>query len=192
MHGDGNADRPSAAPWIALLLVCLGLFGIAVSVTGLWTDLPPPAVGGTCGPGQGTSETAIEALVDPASIGAGPEPAAVNAAARANWSQFVHECQSATNDRALATLPVLIVSVGITVVGVLLLKRRTGRRADPAPNPNTDTGWPPLPEALLGGSQPFVTSPPAIAVGEGAPEEVGVTTPPSPYDPGTGTSPSGR
>ena len=176
---------------MALLLVCLGLFGLAVAVTGLWTALPPPAVGGTCGPGLGTSETAVEALVDPASIGAGPEPAAVNTAARANWSQFVHECQSATNDRALATLPVLIVSAGITVVGVLLLRRRTGRRAEPAPKPTSDNGWPPLPEALLGGGHPYVTPPPAMAIREGAPEGPGPIIPPSPYDPGPGTSPSG-
>ena len=185
-------NRSSSTPWIALLLVCLGLFGLAVSVTGLWSALPPPAVGGTCGPGQGTSETAIEALIDPASIGAGPEPAAVNAAARANWSQFVHECQSATNDRALATLPVLIVSAGITVVGVLLLRRRSGRRAGPTPKPTADTGWPPLPDALLGGAQPNVSSPPAMAVRQGAPGGAGSLIPPPPYGPGPGISPSGR
>ena len=183
-------SRPSSTPWIGLLLVCLGLFGMAVSVTGLWTALPPPAAGGTCGPGQGTSETAIEALVDPASIGAGPEPAAVDTVARANWSQFVHECQSATNDRALATLPALIVSAGITVVGVLLLRRRTRRRPDPSPEATTGIGWPPLPEALLGGSQPFVTS--SVAAPGAAPEGVGTTTPPPPHGPGPGTSPSGR
>jgi hypothetical protein len=185
-------NRTSSTPWIALLLVCLGLFGLAVSVTGLWTNLPPPAVGGTCGPGQGTSETAIEALVDPGSIGAGPEPGAVDAAARTNWSQFVHECQSATNDRAVATLPVLIVSAGITVVGFVLLRRRSGRRAHPAPKPPADRGWPPLPDALLGGGQPYVASPPAMAVREGVPEGVGSIIPPPPYDPGQGTSPSGR
>jgi hypothetical protein len=185
-------NRPSSTPWIALLLVCLGLFGLAVSVTGLWTALPPPAVGGTCGPGQGTSETAIEALVDPSSIGAGPEPAAVNTAARANWSQFVHECQSATNNRAVATLPALIVSAGITVVGILLLRRRSRRRADPAPQPTAELGWPPLPEALFGGGQPFVTSPPAMAARPGPPEGVGTTAPPPQHDLGPGPSPSGR
>jgi hypothetical protein len=182
-------NRPSSTPWIALLLVCLGLFGLAVSVTGLWADLPPPAVGGTCGPGLG-SETAIEALFDPASIGAGPEPAAVNAAARAQWTRFVHECQSATNDRAMTTLPVLIVSAGITVVGIVLLRRKTRRRADPAPPPPAELGWPALPEALFGGGQPFVTS--AVAARPGSTEGVGSTAPPPPHDLGPGPSPTAR
>jgi len=171
----------SSTPWVALLLICIGLFGIAVSVTGLWTDLPPPAAGGTCGPGFGSSETAIEALVNPGSIGAGREPAAVHTAARANWLQFVHECQSATDDRAVATLPTLIVSVGIATVGLLLLRRRSGRRAGPGAGPTSDVSWP-APGRF--GSQPLVTSPPAMAV----PDPVGHTTRPSPYDPGTGTS----
>jgi len=178
-------------PWIALVLVCLGLFGLAVSVTGLWADLPPPAVGGTCGPGQG-SETAIEALVDPGSIGAGPEPAAVNAAARAQWTRFVHDCQSATNDRAATTLPVLIVSAGITVVGIVLLRRKTRRRADPAPPPPAELGWAPLPESLFGEGRPFVTSPPAMAARPGPAEGVGTAAPPPPHDLGPGPSPSGR
>jgi hypothetical protein len=172
------------------VLVCLGLFGLAVSVTGLWATLPPPAVGGTCGPGLG-SETAIEALVDPGSIGAGPEPAAVNAAARAQWSRFVHECQSATNDRAATTLPVLIVSAAITVVGIVLLRRRTRRRVDPTPPPTAELGWPPLPEALFGEERPFVTSPPAMAAHPGSPEGVGSTHPP-PHPLGPGPSPSER
>jgi hypothetical protein len=183
-------SRPSSTPWIALLLVCLGLFGLAVSVTGLWADLPPPAVGGTCGPGLG-SETAIEALVDPASIGAGPEPAAVNAAARAQWTRFVHECQSATNDRAVATVPVLIGSAGITVLGIILLRRKARRRADPAPPPTAELGWSPLPEALFGAGRPLVTSPSAMAAGPGPPDGVGTTTPPPPHDLGPGPSPSG-
>jgi hypothetical protein len=183
-------NRPSSTPWIALLLVCLGLFGLAVSVTGLWADLPPPSVGGTCGPGQGSSETAIEALVDPGSIGAGPEPPAVNAAARAQWSRFVHECQSATNDRAVTTLPVLIVSAGITVVGIVLLRRKTRRRADLAPPPTAELGWPALPDALFGGGQPFVSSPPAMAGRPGWPDGAGTTTPPPPHDLGPGPSPS--
>lgn len=185
-------SRPSSTPWIPLVLVCLGLFGLAVSVTGLWADLPPPAVGGTCGPGQGSSETAIEALVDPVSIGAGPEPAAVNAAARAQWTRFVHECQSATNDRAVTTLPVLIVSAGITVVGIVLLRRKTRSRAHPTPPATAELGWSPLPEALFGEGRSLVTSPPAMAARPGPPEGVGTTTPPPPPDLGPGPPPSGR
>jgi hypothetical protein len=161
-------NRASLAPWTALVLLFLGLFGIALAATGLWAALPPPAVGGTCGPGRG-SETAIEALVDPASIGAGPEPAAIGGVARAQWSQFVNECQTATNDRALATLPVLVVSIGMAVTGFLALRRRSGRPAVPTPAPApAEPPWWSLPhDTLMSTSPPLPTAPAAAPDGTG-------------------------
>jgi hypothetical protein len=147
----------SEVSWAALVLIFVGLFGVAVALTALWSELPAPAAGGTCGPGRG-SETAIEALVDPGSIGAGTEPPATRAAARAQWNQFVDECQSATNNRALLAIPVLVVSAGIAVVGFVLLRRR-GRRS--ASGASTQDRWSPPPDTLFAMSSPLVAPPPA-------------------------------
>ena len=147
----------SEISWAALLLIFVGLFGVAVALTALWSELPAPAAGGTCGPGRG-SETAIEALVDPGSIGAGAEPPATRAAARAQWNQFVNECQTATNDRALLAIPVLVVAAGITVVGFVLLRRRGNRSADRAST--TGQRWSPPPDTLFAMSSPLVAPPP--------------------------------
>ncbi len=108
---------------LALVLIFVGVAGAVFAVTGLLAALPTPAAGGTCGPGRG-SEAAVEALVNPASIGAGPEPAARNVSARTQWTRFVNECQTATDDRALATLPTLIVSIGLAVAGLLMVRAR--------------------------------------------------------------------
>jgi hypothetical protein len=71
-----------------LALVFPGLFGVAFAISGFLVSVPNPAVGGTCGPGKG-SESAIVALFDPGSIGAGAEPPAADAADRADWMAFV-------------------------------------------------------------------------------------------------------
>jgi hypothetical protein len=113
--------------WTRILVVCLGLFGVAFAVTGLLVGLPSPAAGGTCGPGQG-SEAAIVALFDPGTIGAGPEPAATNQAARAQWTAFVQECQTAADDRGAATFAILIVSIAIVFFGAVVIGRSTRRR----------------------------------------------------------------
>ncbi len=147
----------SEISWAALVLIFVGLFGVAVALTALWSELPAPAAGGTCGPGRG-SETAIEALVDPGSIGAGAEPPTTRAAARAQWNQFVDECQSATNDRALLAFPVLVVSAGITVVGFVLLRRRGNRSTGGAST--SDRRWSPPPDTLFAVSSPLVAPPP--------------------------------
>ena len=110
MSEDGRSRRRSTSPWLALAFVLVGLFGATVAVSGLWAPLPPPKAGGTCGPGLG-SEAALEALVNPGSIGAGAEPPATRPAARAQWSEFVDECQAAANDRAVITIPTLIGSL---------------------------------------------------------------------------------
>lgn len=117
--------------WIRFLLVCLGLAGAAFAVTSLLVALPP-VNGGTCGPGQG-SEAPIVALFDPVTIGAGPEPPASDAAGRAQWSGFVHACQSATDYRAVISFPILVVSLGIAILGAVVVgrKSRRSRRGDP-------------------------------------------------------------
>ncbi len=155
-------NQRSEVSWAALILIFVGLFGVAVALTALWSELPPPSAGGTCGPGRG-SETAIEALVNPGSIGAGAEPPATRAAARAQWSQFVNECQTATNDRALLAFPVLVVSAGIAVVGLVLLRRRGGPST--GGTPAEDRRWSPPPDTLFAGTSPLVAPPPAAARG---------------------------
>jgi hypothetical protein len=134
--------QPSGSPWIRLLLVCLGLFGAAFALTGLLTVLPLPAAGGTCGPGQG-SETAIVAFFDPVTIGAGREPPATNATARTQWEAFVHECQTAANDRAVVTLPVLLLSAVLVFVGTVVLRRRSPFLAGSLPETSVNSGTPP-------------------------------------------------
>jgi hypothetical protein len=112
--------------------VCLGVFGAAFAVTGLLTALPPPAAGGTCGPGQG-SEAAIVAIFDPITIGAGPKPPATNPSARSQWSAFVHDCQTAADHRALATFPILLVSIALVIIGPLVWRRSSRRRGNSTP-----------------------------------------------------------
>lgn len=122
-------DRSSRAVRTRLVFLLIGVFGAAFAVTGVIVALPAPAAGGTCGPGRG-SEAPIVALFDPHSIGAGPEPAVTNTAAREDWLAFVGECQASTDDRAIAASIILLLSVGIAVVGPLLVLRRRRQPAD--------------------------------------------------------------
>jgi hypothetical protein len=133
----------SAGWWVRLVLVSLGLFGLAFAVTGLLTGLPRPAVGGTCGPGRG-SEAAIVAFFDPVTIGAGQQPPTSDTAAHAQWQAFVQECQSAADDRIGATLAILVFSVGLIVAGGLM-GRRSGRKKEAAPVPSSSMWAPPAP-----------------------------------------------
>jgi hypothetical protein len=103
-----------------LAFVFVGLFGVAFAISGLLVALPRPAVGGSCGPGT-TSESAIVALFDPGSIGAGPEPPATNVADRADWMAFVGECQASADGRVLATFFILVLSLGVAVAGTGLV-----------------------------------------------------------------------
>jgi hypothetical protein len=111
-----------------LACVFLGVFGVAFAVTGLLVALPQPAVGGTCGPSK-SSETSIEAFFNPASIGAGREPATTHAADRADWLAFVGECQASTDGRVLATFAILVLSVGVALGGIVLARRGLRRPA---------------------------------------------------------------
>jgi hypothetical protein len=151
--------------WRKLAFVYLGLFGAAVAVAGLLAPLPLPAAGGTCGPGQG-SETAAEALLDPVSIGAQAEPPASETADRAQWVAFVHDCQTAADHRGLVTVPLFVVSVGVAVVGTVVVERRSRRRAARRDRWTGGTGP----------GTPSVLTPPVLA-GFGAPGLAGAPTP---------------
>ena len=99
---------------LILLFIFIGCFGAAYAAAGMLTALPAPAVGGTCGPSTG-SETALEALARPGSIGAGPEPSASNTTAHTQWKTFVSQCQSLADRRGLASLAILVVSLVLLV-----------------------------------------------------------------------------
>ncbi len=112
---------------LVLLFVFLGFFGAAFAVSGVLVPLPAPAAGGTCGPTT-ASESALAALSDPASIGAGPQPPASNTVAHAQWQAFVSQCQSSADQRALAAGAILVLSVAVAVVGPMLVLRRKRSR----------------------------------------------------------------
>jgi hypothetical protein len=114
----------------------LGLFGAAFALSGVLIALPPPAAGGTCGPGQ-ASEAPIVALLDPVTIGAGPEPKVTDAASRQDWLAFVGQCQASADNRGLAALAILVLSVLAAVVGPILVLRRKPR----TPPPLVPTVW---------------------------------------------------
>jgi hypothetical protein len=115
--------------WAIVVLLFAGVFGAAFAVTGAITALPPVA-GGTCGPGT-NSEAAIVAVFDPGSIGAGPEPATNANGGRTEWKAFVHECQSAADNRGLVVLAVLVGSILVVVLGSMLMLR-SARKPKPS------------------------------------------------------------
>ena len=117
-----------------MALVCVGVFGAAFAVTGALAALPPPAVGGTCGPGHG-SEAAIKAIFLPGSIGAGPEPAASNISGRQSWLAFVDECQSAADHRGVTILVIGVAAIGVAVLGLVLVFRSRRQATPPAHSP---------------------------------------------------------
>ncbi len=116
---------------IRLAFIALGLFGVAFAISGLLIALPKPAVGGTCGPGT-ASEAPIVAVLDPVSIGAGIEPSASDTSSYDKWLAFVGECQSSADGTVLASLAILVLSVGLAVGGpMLVLTSRRRRSAQP-------------------------------------------------------------
>ncbi len=135
-------QQASFQRWVRLGFALVGLFGAAIAVTAVLVGLPAPAAGGTCGPGQ-SSEPAIVALFDPASIGAGAEPPATDATAHTQWLAFIGECQASTNGRSLLGLALLVLSIGIAFGGPKLVLRKN-RAAVPSPPP---PGWYPDPMA---------------------------------------------
>jgi hypothetical protein len=144
----------SARTWTALALACLGIFGVAFAVSSVSAPLPANAEG-TCGPGTG-SEAAIAAFLNPGSIGAGAKPPASNAAASQSWHAFVNSCQSATDDRMLVAGSVLVVSLGVGIIGPLVILRKKRRRGDPELDQDdpVDAWW--TPEATsVGAGAPY-------------------------------------
>jgi hypothetical protein len=121
--------------WAIVALLFVGVFGAALAITGAAAALPPVA-GGTCGPGT-NSEAAAVALFDPGSIGAGPEPSTNANGGRQEWKSFVHECQTAADNRGLVVLAVLVGSILLVVLGSILVLRsaRQPARRPPSPSP---------------------------------------------------------
>ena len=162
---------------IGVVLVCLGLFGVAFAVSGLLSPLPRPAVRGTCGPGQG-SEAAVIAFFDPVTIGAGPEPPASQAGSRAQWLAFVHACQAASDQRAAVTLPILVASAGLTAVGGVLLYRRSRRPIGASLDDDVVPRSPPMLEAPAAERSPSVALVSGTGAAEGIHERVEAPNPP--------------
>jgi hypothetical protein len=131
---------------VRLAFAFVGLLGATFAITGVLVARPPPAAQGTCGPGL-YSEAPIEALFNPGSIGAGPEPPATSAQARDQWSAFVAECQASADGRVLAGFAILVASIAIGVFGPMVVLRRKPK-AGPGYPPATMVGGPPS-DALL-------------------------------------------
>lgn len=109
---------------LILVFIFIGCFGVAYAAAGMLTALPTPAVGGTCGPSTG-SENALEALAQPGSIGAGPEPPTSNVTAHHQWKTFIQQCQSIADRRGLASLAVAVISLVVAGVGLVWVVRRS-------------------------------------------------------------------
>jgi hypothetical protein len=171
----------SARRWTGLVLVLLGVMGVAIALTAVLSALPRPAAGGTCGPGRG-SESALSAFFDPGSIGAGPVVPRANAANYFNRLAFIGECQSAADARMLIGLAVVVLSLGALALGVVLMLR--SRRpaaedhasAEPVTSPYGGaftTAWvppsaPAPPEHIPASAVPL-TGPPGLPLWGGSP-----------------------
>lgn len=126
---------------LVLLFLFIGCFGTAYAAAGMLTAMPAPAVGGTCGPSTG-SETALEALAKPGSIGAGPQPPTSNVTAHQQWKTFIDQCQSLADRRGLASLAIFVISLAVASIGLIWVLRRprTDRDGDESVDGSTD--WP--------------------------------------------------
>jgi len=153
---------------LALLFIFIGCFGTAYAAAGMLTALPAPAVGGTCGPSTG-SETALEALAEPGSIGAGPEPPTSNATAHHQWQTFVQQCQTLADRRGLASLAVFVASVAVAVIGLLWVLRGSRKDGDADETSDGPSEWPVEPRsgdpAELVGAGAVIAPPSGAAVG---------------------------
>ena len=144
---------------LILFFVFVGCFGIAYAAAGMLTALPAPAIGGTCGPST-ASETALQALTEPGSIGAGPEPSASNVPEHRQWATFIHQCQALADHRGLTSLAIFVVSLVVAGVGLFWVLRRnpSDDEADPADREPGDPAYTPLglhdPAALVGVGAP--------------------------------------
>ena len=163
---------------LIIVLVFLGCFGVAYGAAGMLTALPAPAIGGTCGPST-ASETALEALTQPGSIGAGPQPPTSNATAHRQWQTFIDQCQDLADRRGLASLAIIVISIAVAGTGLFwIFRKRQGEDSD-----NEATGDPRLGQqeyaligagAAVGSAGPIGTWAPSPQPGYGQP------TPPYP------------
>ena len=108
---------------LIILFVFLGCFGIAYGASGMLTAMPAPAIGGTCGPST-ASETALQALAEPDSIGAGPQPLKSNVTAHRQWQTFIQQCQDLADRRGLASLAIVVASISVAGVGLFWVLRK--------------------------------------------------------------------
>jgi len=128
----------------AVRVVCtvLAVLFLAAAATIALVPLPTPSAGGTCGPGT-SSESAIIAFFNPASIHAGPEPT-VTSGERPQWSAFISQCQSATNTRMVQTA-VIVVGALLAGLGVPWALRRLVREDTASRRRLPPPGWYPDP-----------------------------------------------
>ncbi len=128
---------------VRLVGALLGVGFLAAAVTVALSALPVPAAGGTCGPST-SSESALAAFVNPASIGAGPEPSAASGG-RSQWVAFVQECQSSTDTR-MAQAGTTFVAGLVLGLGLPWMARRRQVTAAPDDAPGgPPPGWYPDP-----------------------------------------------
>jgi len=165
---------------LIILFVFLGCFGFAYGASGMLTALPAPAIGGTCGPST-ASETALQALAEPSSIGAGPQPPKSNVTAHRQWQTFIQQCQDLADRRGLKSLAIMMISILVGGVGLFwVLRKRRGeddeatddaqfnRLADTPlglQDPNALIGA----GAMVGAAAPMGAWPPAPQPGYGQP-----------------------
>jgi len=129
---------------VRLVGALLGVGFLAAGVTVALSSLPNPAAGGTCGPSQTSSESALAAFVNPGSIGAGPEPPAASGE-RPQWLAFVDQCQTATDTR-MAQAGATLAAGLLLGLGPPWLLRRRRRKAGPADQSGGPAaGWYPDP-----------------------------------------------
>ncbi len=183
--------------WVRLTSALLGVLGLAVAITAVVVALPPPSVGGTCGPGRG-SEAAIAAFFNPASIGAGARPPSTDLLGRLEWSAFVGQCQSSADGRMLLGLGILVLVALVVGAGFLLTQdsrseAREHRSSPAAAGPPAGWYWDPAaptsaPRWWTGGAWG-----PSYETGTATyPQETGWQSPGSrPYPQDTGWRPAG-
>jgi hypothetical protein len=160
--------------FLLFLFVFVGCFGVAYAASGMLNALPAPAVGGTCGPST-SSENALEALAEPGSIGAGPEPPTSNVTGHRQWQTFINECQTLADRRGLASLAIFVISIVVSGVGLVWVLRRPRSSDDGGDTGRSTTG-------LQGGPGPDDRDA-LVPVGAGvappgAPQAGGVAYPP--------------
>jgi hypothetical protein len=151
----------SRQAWVRLIFAFVGLLGAAFAISAMLVVLPPPAARGTCGPGK-DSEAPIVALFNPGSIGAGPEPAATNIENRDQWMAFVSECQASADGRVLAGFAILVASIGIGILGPMVVLRRKPKPGPGYPPSSALSGPPDSSQLAQPPPHPPLAGPPAV------------------------------